>query len=219
MGGDGYMFLCISCQILTVFQGKPYPVVEFPDKKDPNSLYGKPCKQGFNSHYVTVKSQGGLAEYFPCNPEETAPDYDEIVIFNPDQILPRYLVYYTRNSDPEPTQKRQILWVDPNTEGNSKLKEQIEKNGVKVLNFSNSGELMAWLKCSAREADIRIISNRFRKGDGEESAGVRLCQWLQQEWQTVPFLLYCGNTALVKDLPQHAKLTQDARDVMKFALG
>ena len=44
-------------------------------------LCGKLCKKGFNSHYVPVKkNQGG--DYVPCNPE-----YDEIVVFNPDQIL------------------------------------------------------------------------------------------------------------------------------------
>ena len=32
--------------------------------------------------------------YQPCDPTKELPDYDEIVIFNKDQILPRYLVYY-----------------------------------------------------------------------------------------------------------------------------
>src|SRR5690606_17963845 len=139
----------------------------------------------------------------PCNPEETNPDYDEIVIWNSNQILPRYLVYYSRITTTIDTNQRHILWVDPNTNNNVDIKAEIEANGVKVKMFSTSGELMAYLSNASREANIRIISNGFRSGDGEESAGVRLCQWLQQNWNHVPFMLYCSNKSLVKDLPKN----------------
>ena len=123
----GHHYFCLGslwvCMIIVlpaftyaIFEGKPYPVVEFPNKMDPNSLYGKPCKKGFNSHYVTlIENQDSrstkTADYVPCNPDDNDPEFDEIVIFNPDQILPRYLVYYSRQSSDSLT-NRHILWVD-----------------------------------------------------------------------------------------------------------
>ena len=197
-------------------------MVEFPDKSDPNSLYGKPCKEGFNSHYVTIKNQGigTKTNYIPCNPEEVGPEYDEIVIFNPDQILPRYLVHYSRRIY-SPT-KRNVLWVhsQPESEDYIKLKRKIEKKAT-VFTFSTSSELMKWLG-SSTGTDIRIISSKFRKGDGEESAGVRLCQWLQQEqkWSSIPFMLFCEDGSLVTDLPNgdHIHLTKNGKDLVKFAV-
>lgn len=45
-----------GCLMLSwVLLGRSYPVVEHPDPKAQGSLYGKPCKGGFNSHYVVVK--------------------------------------------------------------------------------------------------------------------------------------------------------------------
>lgn len=32
--------------------------------------------------------------YVPAKPGETPPDYDELVVFKPAQILPRYVFYY-----------------------------------------------------------------------------------------------------------------------------
>jgi hypothetical protein len=64
-----------------VIQGHAYPVTE--DPKGPSSLQGKACLSGYNSHYVAVKN------YKPIQHGE-APVADEIVIFQEDQILPRY---------------------------------------------------------------------------------------------------------------------------------
>ena len=76
-----------------VLMGNVYPVVEDPFKK-PN-LLGKPLKEGFDSHYVLVKNAGNATTFVPCGLDES-PDYDEIVISDPAQILPRYVVYYKR---------------------------------------------------------------------------------------------------------------------------
>ena len=171
-----------------------------------------------------MKNQGlgtKTTDYVPCNPEEVDPDYDEIVIFNPDQILPRYLVHYSCTTY-SPT-KRHVLWVHSQTDGEdfSKLKQKIEKKAT-VFTFSTSSELMTWLGCSSTGTDIRIISNRFQEGDGEESAGVRLCQWLQKEqkWSKIPFMLFCEDPSLVKDLPKedHIHLTKNGKDLVTFAL-
>ena len=199
-------------------------MVEFPDKSDPNSLYGKSCKNGFNSHYVTLsKHQGGTTDYIPCNPDEIDPEFDEIVIFNPDQILPCYLVHYSRQSG-DLLIKRHILWVhsQPDGDENSDLKQEIEKGGAKVSTFSTSLELMNWLRCSSTKGkDIRIISSKYREGDGEESAGVRLCQQLQLEkWSEVPFMLFCEDASLVKGLikGENIFITKNKKELLKFAL-
>jgi len=73
-------------------------------------------------------------------------------------------------------------------------------------------------------SNIRIISNRNREGDGDETAGVRLCQRIKEkgsEWAHVPFMIYCWDTSLVKDLPQEegVYLTSKSADVIQFVFG
>jgi len=50
-----------------------------------------------------------------------------------------------------------------------------------VLNFS--GALKNWWIHKPIEIaeSICVISNRSRPGDGDETAGVRLCHWLKEE--------------------------------------
>lgn len=74
--------------------GKPYPVTESPMDNEQNTLLGKPCKPGFNSHYAVVRRVSDMV-YLPCKPNES-PDYDEVIVFSKAQVLPRYLVYYKR---------------------------------------------------------------------------------------------------------------------------
>ena len=116
---------------------------------------------------------------------------------------------------------RQGNKFNPWQEAITNLKQEIEKSGVKVLQFSTSQALMQWLSCSSPEIDIRITSNKFRKGDEDESAGVRLCQWLQHEWSHIPFMLFCEDAILVKDLPKGDNVRQPTKrekDLLKFAL-
>ena len=145
---------------------------------------GSPCKKGYNSHYVLVKNDDKTKslDYQPCNPETDVAEYDEVVVFDSDQVLPRYLVYYTRLESDEQSisYKYCVLWVDWND--NSKLIAELQSMGVKVLKFPNSSSLRQWLTLNASvdrdpEVQIRVISNRNRAGDGDESAGVRLLQW------------------------------------------
>jgi len=202
-----------------VIMGNPYPVTE----KD--KLLGQPCVEGYDSHYVLVKKKStkeNLLDYYPCKYGET-PDYDEIVIFNNNQILPRYLIYYNQTELNETY--RIIIWVDPNPHHNHKIISKIEKNNIKVVTFPNSYSMKHWLKEKDPETlkDIRVISNRFREGDGEESAGVRLCSWFKDEnseWKHVPFMIYCGKHKLVCDLPKYESvfLANEEVEVYEFAI-
>jgi len=73
--------------------GRVFPVIESPFKK-PN-LMGKPLMEGFDSHYVLVKQAGNKSTFVPCELNDS-PDYDEIIVANPSQVLPRFIVYYSR---------------------------------------------------------------------------------------------------------------------------
>lgn len=78
---------------------------------DKSSLFGSPCKEGYDSHYVLVKKVVEFSQenYLPCKYDDpVGPDYDELVVFNPDQILPRFLCYY--EADQTSISEKIIFW-------------------------------------------------------------------------------------------------------------
>jgi GTPase SAR1 family protein len=99
----GNILMCYSAL------GRPYPVTQDPYKYPknhpvPGSLYGKPCGVScgctapggcHDSHYVSVKMHPDAKHFFPC-PERQEPDFDEIVVFKPERILPAAYVSYQR---------------------------------------------------------------------------------------------------------------------------
>jgi hypothetical protein len=104
--------------------GVTYPVTEMPFqppdywRMSPSSLCGKPCcpdspcsNQGPNahdSHYVTVKLHPESGQFFPC-PERQAPDFDEVVVFNANRILPAAYVSFKRR-------RCTLLWLTSDEE-------------------------------------------------------------------------------------------------------
>ena len=105
-GDDGASFLMsyVAC-------GRPFPVTQHPGPPvNRTPLEGQPCNQQspcgggagrHDSHYVCVKFDG---QYFPCPPREQ-PDYDEIIIFNSDVVLPVAAFEFKRR-------RRTLLWLD-----------------------------------------------------------------------------------------------------------
>lgn len=77
-----------------IIPGNVFPVVEDPNGEE--SLKGKPNKVGYQSHYVSVNKEG-----FPPEDPKKA-EYDEFVIFQESQVLPRYVVYATFDKEVEP---------------------------------------------------------------------------------------------------------------------
>ena len=94
--------------------GRPYPVTQDPfhppqySRGSPaqGSCCGKYCGHacGFSSsggidshdsHYVTVKKHPQAGQYFPC-PLRQQPDFDEVVVFKRDRILPSACVMFAR---------------------------------------------------------------------------------------------------------------------------
>lgn len=72
---------------------------------------GAPCKNNYDSHYVLVKKvvEFSMENFVPVTLDDPqGPDYDELVIFNPDQVLPRYLCYYT--ADDTSSSDKNVYW-------------------------------------------------------------------------------------------------------------
>ncbi len=63
--------------------GKPFPVIDDKVKR------GKNCEQGFTSHYTVVNDK-----FVPFSGNEKIHG-DEVVIFQSDHILPRFIVKYS----------------------------------------------------------------------------------------------------------------------------
>jgi hypothetical protein len=109
--GASFLMSFVAC-------GRPFPVTQHPGK--PRPLEGKPCNEQspccggagrHDSHYVCVKLQGPPpGDFLPC-PAREQPDYDEIVAFNPDAVLPVAAFEFKRR-------RRTLLWVDDHPEHN-----------------------------------------------------------------------------------------------------
>lgn len=73
--------------------GNVYPVIE----GDMEKLSGKASYKNYDSHYVPVKPASSSpfeTAYFPCN-DKTPAVYDEYVIFNSFQAIPRCVIYFS----------------------------------------------------------------------------------------------------------------------------
>jgi len=82
--------------------GNVYPVTEIPDLPGPaeaypkplsatETLYGKPCKSGYQSHYVCVQTPLGKLGYPLQSWQENY--YDELIVFQDAQVIPFCVLY------------------------------------------------------------------------------------------------------------------------------
>jgi hypothetical protein len=62
---------------------------------------------------VTVQNKG---DYYPCSPREQ-PDFDEVVVFNPSNVLPAASFEFKRR-------RRTLLWLDDHPENNMPILKQ-----------------------------------------------------------------------------------------------
>jgi hypothetical protein len=109
--GASFLMSYVAC-------GRPFPVTRLPGI--PLPLSGKPCDEQspcgggigrHDSHYACVKLQNG--QYYPC-PAREQPDYDEIVVFNPNAVLPVASFEFKRR-------RRTLLWADANMHFNYQM--------------------------------------------------------------------------------------------------
>jgi hypothetical protein len=72
-----------------------------------------------DSHYVTVKKHPEAKQYYPC-PRRQQPDFDEIVVFKPQRIIPTAFVSFQRR-------RKTLLWLDDNPESpeNKRIRSKI----------------------------------------------------------------------------------------------
>lgn len=137
-------------------------------------------KAGYHSHYTVVKK----VAHIPCKPSEKhLIEYDEVVVFQKRQILPRYLIFFERTSAPSSPSavgmppphnaaveyqrddtrnlashvhaKLTILWVDPRLTGeNEAMLYKMQKE----------------MESSSREVVVLVSSDELRV-------------WLRAHWK------------------------------------
>jgi hypothetical protein len=90
--GKGVTLLCYTCF------ASAYPVIE----GDMQKLTGKSSYSNFDAHYAAVSPKDSLKHqmrternYYPTKKGQT-PTYDEFVVFQENQIIPRYIIYYEK---------------------------------------------------------------------------------------------------------------------------
>ncbi len=116
--------------------GRPYPVTQHPFPKPAthqralhaqanaldNGLLGRCCGEqphrccgpdSHDSHYVTVRKKN---EFYPCPPREQ-PDFDEVVVFDPTNVLPAASFEFKRR-------RRTLLWLDDHPGNNMEVLKQ-----------------------------------------------------------------------------------------------
>src|SRR4051812_15129696 len=102
--------------------------------------------------------------FFPCQPDSpVGPAYDEIVVFNSAQILPRYMIYYSKLSISE--RNRIVLWVcdDFNAPYIAGLPESIRSVGVVLYTFNNSRGVRHWLTANAKTSHETVSKSSPHK--------------------------------------------------------
>jgi hypothetical protein len=100
---------------------------------------------------ITHLAEVGKMNFFPCKPDDpTGPTYDEMIVFNSAQILPRYLIYYNKLSLSD--KNRVVLWVcdDFNAAYVAGLPETIRSLGIVLYMFNNSRDVRHWLIANAK---------------------------------------------------------------------
>jgi len=71
--------------------GAIYPVIEDP-RNESESLVGRPCQKGHQSHYARVNTQLSPQFGYPAV-ENTQDTYDELVVFQESQVVLKYVLF------------------------------------------------------------------------------------------------------------------------------
>lgn len=167
-----------------VVMGKVYPVTESCLLPIKDNLHGKPCVEGFDSHYALVHK----ATKQPISKLTDAPDADEIVIFDPAQALPRYLVYFSQAIPSVDINTPALLWVSSNekptqSEQQRKALDWISANKqMQVRAATSTEEAMHWIDQNmqplvelANRGHFRIITHRYATVVGIHRFAVQHC--------------------------------------------
>jgi len=223
--GDGFSFSQYPHQAIRLLRNNPvsdpvlvlnwvalghvYSATEEPSVlPSVDTLTGKPCKNGYDSHFVILIPDGLIDYPVGVNEEPTA---DEVVIFALDRILPKY-IYTLKKIEPLEVGSNYycLLWVSDKIIGesseNKELIKTIQKANVNILVFSmgSTAECLLWLhrnyvQC-ASPPPVRIITTRSRRFDSDNKAGIKLMDTLrgskESRIQKIPILLFCSSATI-----------------------
>ena len=209
-----------------ILLGHVYPVTEAAAMNSPDSLMGKGCVEGYDSHYIVLPQQQkgykNSAITKPYNPNSLleAPGCDEIVVFNKAQILPRYIFYYEKSESSKrgflPIEVRDAktvaLWVDEEITSRDMLLLQTYAKkavpGLAIVPMVSSSELKSWLHQYGQEVEdkIVVITSSFRANDGEANAAWRVINEVRKvaKLKKVPILVHSKSSS--EDAQNFAKM-------------
>lgn len=97
---------------------------------------------------------------------------------------------------------------------------------VSIKSFTSHRAFVAWLEdgggmAAAVAGKLRVVTNRFRRDDGEDVAAHRVVLYLRQlpELAEVPVMVFCGEVAKVDELARlpHVRVSRDFREVADWA--
>jgi hypothetical protein len=149
---------CNPLLLSWVLMGNAKPITESHLTND--DLLGKPVKEGFDSHYALLKNSISKKIILPAKTTE-APDLDHIVVRDPSQVLPRYLVYYRKKHQVDSSivlsekellednpNLRVVVWVDdkPNDPRTVELMKFVIKQqpSVKFVQLTSLASVREW---------------------------------------------------------------------------
>ena len=89
---DGSLVFVISLAV----PGNAFPITAPPyvgSHPNPQGYLGEPCHRGYQSHYTIVDVSGKVTNGHPLRTRPTNSSFDELVVFEPAQALPIFLVH------------------------------------------------------------------------------------------------------------------------------
>lgn len=139
--------------------GRVYPVVESPLSEE--KLVGASVKKDYDSHYIIIEK----TNKFPC-PLDKQPDFDEIVVFNPSQILPRYIVYYQVQKEAlgqsNYSLNQTLIFIETEAGASSTFMKKLPLKAIKILidkRVVKEREFLEMVQDQNRESFIRLNQN------------------------------------------------------------
>jgi len=196
---DDDVHAALPLMLSFILMGRTYPVTEPCSLPFDQNLVGKPCVPGYDSHYALVS--GPSSVMLPISSPTERPTADEIVVFNPCQILPRYIVYSSRRSlVPAPTGRNTVLWVAAASMP-AELQQWIAMHNLaEVREFQSRRQLEAWMRRYSQVLAplvphrIRIITQSVLDDATNERGGEILIQHFKSsaEWSRIPIALACS---------------------------
>lgn len=194
--------------------GIPYPVIE-------DALVLRTKVERYDSHFVIIDKRWKR----PCKPADAKMGtYDEIVLFDKRQALPRYIFHFHRGMQgpaprPSPADLPDelrnafpvVVWCDANLHNpqacTSNLRSEFPNIYCKIT--ASTEEAMGWVRIYGVILRTRlcVVTNRVREHDGGDSAWQRIAFGVRGlNLMNVPIVVFCGRPDLIQRADQFTNL-------------